>query len=293
MEEANIRIHVYRIVPSQGSMSVEDMLRRIRQDELEDRTRRFGAEDMRLEQISCLSNKATGEKYFYLDFVRLRDTHGPGRASRGRAVQGFELDDDDYFGEETAALFLPATGYLLMQYNHYGVKPRAVAEYLGQYLENVTNAYDFFVKADPNAERVFQRQNIIRRLELGIDLAEMNTEDRAAGRSLGEMAKLAKAMGGRKLKITISVGMDKKSGLSARTKESIADLLLNEAGALTKAEVAGRETADSDTEVVDLLQHKLTTLQTVKLGKDRRFPFEDRRKALKRAYDEWKPVLRK
>jgi len=293
MEEANVRIHVYRLVPSHDSMSVEDVISRIKQDAIEDRTRRFGAEDMRLEQASSVKNNATGDRYIYLDFVRLRDTHGPGRASRERAVCGFELADDEYFGEETAALLLPSTGYILLQYNHYGVKPRAIAEYLGQYVDGVTNAYEVNVKTDPNAERIFNRQNIIRRLELGIDLTEMDARDKAAGRSLGEMAKLAKAMGGRRLKITISVGMDKKTGLMPRTKDNIADLLANEADALTHAVIAGRETADSDTEVVDLLQHKLTSVQSVKLGKDRRFPFEERRKALKRAYDEWKPILKK
>lgn len=293
MDEAKIRIHAYRLIPSEGSMPVEDVIRRIRQDSLEDRTRRFGTEDMRLEQIASVTNNATGERYYYLDFVRLRDTHGPGRASRDHAVEGFELNEDDYFGEETAVLYLPVSGYMLVQYNHYGAKPRAVAGYLGQYLDNVANAYEIFVKADPNAERTFQRQNIIRRLELGIDLTQMNAQDRLAGRSLGEMARLAKAMGGRRLKITISVGMDRKSSLGARTKDSIADLLANEAEALTHAEIAGRETADSETEVVDLLQHKLTAVQSVKLGKDRRFPFVDRRKALKRAYDEWKPILKK
>lgn len=293
MEKANVRIHVFRLVPSHDSMSVEDVINRINHDALEDRARGFGAEDMRLEHVTSVKSKVTGDRHIYLDFVRLRDTHGPGRASRGRAVCGFELADDEYFGEETAALFLPATGYILLQYNHYGVKPRAIAEYLGQYIEGVTNAYEVNVKTDPNAERIFNRQNIIRRLELGIDLTQMDTGDKAAGRSLGEMAKLAKAMGGRRLKITISVGMDKKTGLMPRTKENIADLLANEADALTRAEVAGRETADSQTEVVDLLQHKLTSVQSVNLGQDRRFPFEERRKALKRAYDEWKPVLKK
>jgi hypothetical protein len=291
MEEAKVRINCYRVTPSHGSMPVEQMINTIRRDAIEDRARPFHGEDMRLEQITPVAHKGTGERYYYLDFVRLRDTHGPGRASRARAVEGFELDEDEYFGEETAAMFRPATGYLLLQYNHYGVKPTAVAEYFGQYLGHAANAYELNVKADPDAERVFARQNIIRKVELGIDLTAMNPGDRADGRSLMEMARLAKDLGGKKLKVTISVGMDRKSGLVARTKDSLADFLATENDAVTTAIVSGRENEDSQTELVDLIEHKLMVREVVKLGPDRRFPFDERKKALKRAYDRWQPLL--
>lgn len=290
MDKAPIRIHLFKVNENNAETTLEAMIDRVNADSIENRIRRVGFGEVRLDLVENRKDKNTLDRLWYLDLTKLRDTFGPGKAARDRAVEDLDLDADEVFGEETAGLYLPDQQWLLLQYNHYGVRPSAVASYFSAYLANEANIYDLIVKIDADAERRFFSKNDIRRFEIGIDLHEMSQAHRAQGNSLTQVAELGEQLGGAKLKLVISVGASHKETLAARTKDMIADFVRNTAG-ISHAEIAGRETQYDQIEVVDLIEQKLVFGDDVPVSPGRRVLPADRFKALRRAYGTWRHLL--
>src|SRR5690606_595219 len=97
MSKANLKIHLFRVNPWEGAEPLQDLLARINGDALEDRVRRCGGGDYRLEAINP---PAAGGSLWELNFVRLRSGHGPGKVSLTEPLAGFDMDEDDFFGED-------------------------------------------------------------------------------------------------------------------------------------------------------------------------------------------------
>ncbi len=296
MSAAEVRFHVYKLQPTKGTESVESRLKRIRADQLDKRARRVVQTDIRLDDVvqkTTGTGANKGESRYYLEFVRLRDTHGPGMVSASTPVTGFALGPADYFGEETAGLFLPATGHLLLQFNHFGVKAQAIADYLTAYGTTATGlsgSYEIKPVVDPNVRAKLAKQVQTRRFEVGIDLTKMSAADRQNGLALGEVAKIADSFNGTRVHISISVGHEKQRRLK-KVVSALKAAFNFDSEALTSAIVAGRATADGEIEVLDLLEQKLTHMETIQAGLDRRLPQSDRWKALARARSAWQNWL--
>jgi hypothetical protein len=90
-----------------------------------------------------------------LNFVSMRLGSAPVRVAEDRPVAEINLEEDEFFGEETACLYDPASRYLLIQYNHYGPRISGIRETL-RYGENgIRHGYEFVPKLHPTSERVF------------------------------------------------------------------------------------------------------------------------------------------
>lgn len=288
MEPVPVRANIFKIKPAEANQrSLESLLGVIDTHDLEDRIRNASGAGIRLDFVEkqTTTSSDSPRDFWLLDFTRLRVTHGPGRTSRNEQVSGFDLNDDEFFGEEAAALYLPQTNHIIVQYNHYGVRPSHIQSYLGEYLGNEANAFEFEVMLDDDAEAIFNAQTLIRRFEIGVDLSKLTAQQRARGDSLSDAAANAAAMHGARMRISISVGQSRHGYLSG-AKELLRKFLDgNEA--VTTAIVSGRETAESETEVVDLIHHKLTHVDDITPGPDRRLPREDRFGLLLGALTKW------
>ena len=290
MDKATVYSHVYRVsMVEPTERPLRSLIDIIKRDELEDRIRAVGNGEVRLDQIKK-ERTSDGVSLWYLDFTRFRDTHGPGRTTRRSPVTDIPLEDDDFFGEETAALFLPDTGHIIIQYNHFGVRPNAMLNYFSKYLAEEANVYAFNVLLDRDAERRFRRQRVIRRFEVGIDLSRMSAADRRAGNRLSDMAEIAADdWEGARMKILVSVGQERDRGL-ANVKQMLENFVLGN-DAVVSAHVTGRETPGSEIESVDLIEEKLVYPAEIIPTSKRRLAQQDRFKMLRRAFALWRPRL--
>lgn len=229
--------------------------------------------------------------------MRIRTSHGPGKVGRDTEVEGFDFDEDEGFGEETAALYDPSSRYILIQYNHFGVRAGVIADYLSAYDESKTNLYTFKPKYDDDVERRLNNQRITRKLIVGLDISKMSAQDRQRGRSLSEAIEYGRNIDGDKIKIEVSVQRDRKGGLLQTYVDecltAVRGILGQNPEAVTKLEVAGKEDVDSITEVLDLVGHRLfVEFNDLKIGSDLRFPRSERWSALERARSGWKQLLK-
>lgn len=107
-----------------------------------------GGHDMKMEQFVP---KYNDENLFLMDFTKRRKV-GPGRASRKSITQGFKVEDDEGFGEFTAALYDPAAKKILVQYSQYGPRYGNIAKYISDLSDGGVFRFTATVKADVQAE---------------------------------------------------------------------------------------------------------------------------------------------
>lgn len=290
MATAPIKIHAFKVDKAASSVPLETLIEQISNKRIADRERTVVTSSIRVDKVKTEKSSDGKESYLFLDFVKLRDTHGPGKATRDASVSDIQIAADEVFTEETAVLYIPEKKWLIAQYNHYGVRSSAIAGYFSSFATNQTNSYELNIKLDADAERRFQAANEVRRFEIGLDLTQMRAQDRTLGLGLGEVARIGAGMDGAKLKLVLSVGSERKRHLIGRVKDALKDMIDNTV-MVTSAEIAGRENPDGHIDVVDLLDEKLAIESNITIGPGRRLDQAERFKALKSAWSGWRHLL--
>ncbi len=133
--------------------------------------------------------------------------------------------------------------------------------------------------------------NEVRRVELDLDLTQMRAKDRELGLGLGTMAAYGADLNGAKLKVVLSVGMERKRQLKARIKDGLMDMVQH-SKMVIGAKLIGRETPEGQIEVVDLLDGKLIAEAIISIGPGRRLDQEERFRALISARNHWRESLK-
>lgn len=286
-----MKVHAYKVEFTDGSQPLEEVLQQIENEQsLRERIRLINQVELRAESI------AQQDGLWLMDFVRIRTSHGPGKVGRDSEVEGFEFEEEEGFGEETAALYDPTTGYILIQYNHFGVRAGAIADYFSAYDGTENNLYTFKPKYDEDVERRLLNHGITRKISFCLDVTRMSEQDRQRGRPLSEAIDYGRQNGADKIKVEISVQGERNRSLAQGALDGLAALrsiLGQNPDAVTKLEVSGKENQDSVTEVLDLIAHRLSVeFNDLVLGADLRYPRDERWRALTRAKNGWRQVLR-
>jgi hypothetical protein len=291
MQDAKIKVFLFRIDPRKGSEALSDVLKKIRKDPIESRVRNCSGVNYRLEIVNPPKK---GESTWELNFVRMRDAHGPGKVSKVKALSGFNIKSDEYFGEDTAVLYDEETRFAIVQYNHWGVRTNGIEQYLSSYVQSAANIYYLKPKLDLTAERRYQSQKIKRRVEIGIDLTKMHPDDLKARRSLTSIAEIGSDVGADRIHITISISSKKRTSSLKDSATKLVDAVRKKINpeAVTSLSTFGSDSPESPFEPIDLLEERLVRNETVKIGADRRISFKERINALRRCKSAWSGQMR-
>ena len=284
-----MKIHAFKVEKSDCSIPFKEVLQKVESEKsLKERIRLINQTELRAESIEQRNG------LWLIDFIRIRTDHGPGKVGRDSEVEGFKFGDEEGFGEETAALFDPDKEYILVQYNHSGVRAGSMADYFSAY--DTDNLYSFKPKYDEDVERRLINQGITRKIAFSLDITKMSEQDRLRGKSLSEAIEYGRINGADKIKVEISVQGDRGRGLIEKSLETIISLqkiVWQNPDAVTKLEVSGKENQDSITEVLDLIAHRLSVeINDIEVGPDLRYSKRDRWDALERARNGWSQVLK-
>lgn len=267
---------------------------------LENRLRLVNQQELRVEDIRPPQSRGNATPYWLVDFTRLRFEHGPGRANRHDPIQGFDLAGDEGFGEETAALYDPGTGYMLIQYNHFGVRAGAIQEYFSVFSGALARSYEFRVKMDESSEIRLAQKHILKKIHFKVAAAKMTAQQRQAGVSLSRAIDLSDALHGETIEVTITSARGQGGALQFNGLQSMIDTLRNLVfqGALSgtpvveKFEVVGKNTPADRAEAIDMLTPKVEqVVDGVVIGADRRYTRDSRWHALVRARNGWATLL--
>jgi hypothetical protein len=255
----------------------------------------LGTQEIRLESLLPPGGVSNPTPYWFLDFTRLRFAHGPGKASKTQAIQGFALTENEGFGEETAALFDPSSGYILVQYNHFGVRASSMRDYLACFVAGQIRDYEFRVKFDETSEAKLAQKQILTKIHFKIAPASMTATQRSADIGLGMALDMNDSVHGQSVEVIISSGQNRNAALSSKAARGMIRSLKKLVGIddiVEKFEVSGRSAVGERSEAIDMLAPKIEqVIDGIVMGPDRRYTQKSRWDALLRARNGWSALI--
>lgn len=283
-----MKIWAYRVVP-QGHRPLADLVAATMDRPLGERTFPGAPAGMRLEE----ANAAGG--HLHLDFARPRAGHGPGRMGRARPIEDIPMEGDDSFGEDTAMVYDPDSGFAAVQFNPFGPRPTAIQQYLnagdlalGTGPDGLFG-YSFGSCFRPEAFARLRDYRLVRYIDFTVSVPAANPADFAAGRSVGDMLRTASLTGGvQTVRIKMTAGKRRGDSLALDAAFLILSDLERMGGELITGEVGGKRTPDEKTSKVDLVDERVSAEREVRPNRGQRFARNERWSALRSALDEWR-----
>lgn len=291
MADNEITIYPYSVRPYDRARPLEQVLGQIARDQLQDRNRTIKGVEIRTEDIQHHDGGL-----WLMDFVLLR-YEGPGRAAYDRPTRDFQMGEHERFSEETAALYDPGSGHLLVQYNHRGVRAGRMVDYFGTYGGNNADAYERQVIYDHDVAAKLRSMRIFRKINVAVDPGAITDADREHGLGLGDTVRLHDRYGGNYIELTLSARYARgPNGLSNRVRDLIERLkghVDRGEDDVQKLKVRGTEAPDEPAETLDLVAERKRQSVEIPLGQGRRYPREARYRALRGVWDEWRHELQR
>lgn len=286
-----MKVYAYRI-QQRGPRALEDLLERVRRRPLDQRSYQ-GAESMRLED----ARRRNG--LWFADFAVPRGGHGPGRMGRNRQIADIRLGEGERFGEDTGFAYDPVTRYLALQYNHSGPREQGIERYLaaadlsfgeipeanGPEIDRC--GYDLAAVLKPDAYARLRGWGIYKSIEMKISVPGAQRADIAAGRSLGSVLRAPLPDGISTITIGMTATQDREGALGNERMRQIIRDAQQLGGALLSAKVRGKRTEADKSDVVDLVNDRVTAEPTLRMGPALRYTQADRWEALGRVLRQW------
>lgn len=230
---------------------------------LEARTFDYYQEQARLDKLWYNDRS----KYWFLNFIRLRETGIPTKAKIDQESVPFDLDDDEYIGEEVNALYDEALHIIMLQRNRYSLGVAGIEEYLNLIWGSDSEKIYLRPICPNNLQEKANRAPQYRKFTIRFADVKNNDIDTAENRPLKIIFDNFKRYGAVNAEVTVSMGYNRGESLHLETvRETISEIIQNKT-MVTKAEVSIKETDDTSVEVIDLFADKLHDFIFVTLEK--------------------------
>lgn len=286
-----MKILGYRVT-SRGPRSFEEIARWAYQLDLEDR---FVPGDERGVRLEFLFER---DQYLFLDFSKGRTGHGPGQRSRQDTVADIDLPNDGEFAEDTALVYDVESGYLALQYNHYGPRAKNIEEYLTSMDFSLGNlvpdqngdtpyGYEFAVCLSQNAAARLNNIELYRDLEFSVALNGAQQSNLAAGHSLGRILDSPFPDGTETIKVTMKSARNRQGSMAANAVRSFIDGLRHLGEDVQNAKVHGKAADGSNVDPVDLIEDKLAATVSIPRTPGQRYSRDERWRHLAAQLRRW------
>lgn len=229
------------------------------------------------------------------NMMRIRMDDIPLKASLSGAVELFDLEEDEGFGEETAFLYHKPMKVLILQRNKYSVSAFTFA----LYYKNKANMNQYIILRKILREDVMQklaRMTIFRKFDVKLAGLENYEMFRDEGFGVEQIIDLTERFRAPSVEIGLSMGK-KRGTLNINIVRQAIRNFLRIAGdrnrQVKKMKVVGQVDADSDKEPLDLLQARMIEKIDIETTEDRVVPYDARRVALREALGRREAELRR
>ncbi|MUG44931.1 DUF6731 family protein [Paenibacillus woosongensis] len=231
---------------------------------LEKRAKDYRSERARLEEAYL----DTDFNFHFLHFVRLRATNIPSKAKLDTNVEPFELEDDEFLGEEVSALYDQSNHVLMLQRNKFSLGPSGIEDYINLLWIDQDERVYLRPIAVPNSFTLARKPAIYRRLNLRLANVHKALDQGIIASLKSPLAKIVDSFGkynGINAQITITVGQLKDLNLDEETVSATIDDIEQHQSLFTKAELAVKDHDDAPVEVIDLFDSKAHDYATFRL----------------------------
>lgn len=227
---------------------------------LEKRSKDYNGERARLEEDPDFN-------YFFLHFVRLRATNIPSKAKIDTVVEPFELDDDEYLGEEVSALYDENKSILMLQRNKFSLGPSGIQEYVNLMWPE-EDEIELRAIPIPNSFDLAKKPKIYRKLNLRLADIDKKVSPSILEGFKSPIKNFVSTYGeyeGINAQILITVGTQKDSELNEQAMRETIDDIENNKDLFSKAEISIRDHDSAPVETIDLFDGQAHDFSTFRL----------------------------
>ncbi|MGE4244196.1 DUF6731 family protein, partial [Ramlibacter sp.] len=208
--------------------------------------------DIRLDDIH---KPKTLERVYFLDFARKREI-GPGKLTEDRPIDDIDMEENENFGEETAAMYVGKKKWLLVLNNAVGVGPNRMMSYFNA-VDPGNQMWDF--NAEPVLEahtmRTLSRMDRISTVEVTASVDALGIAGTATSLAL---ARAARPAGAHRISFELIANERRQRGRSLdvnAVKEMVGKLVRRQA--VTVLKVKGEDPDGERDIMLDLIHHRL------------------------------------
>ena len=227
----------------------------------------------------------------YLEFTKQRSV-GPGRLKNDEPIKDFDIARDEYFGEETSALFVPSRKWLLVLNNHYGVGPTRMAAYFNALDPGSQRFFDYQIspKIDSHALSRMKKMQGFSQVEVSAKVGAFDVATDPLLESVHDAAGEAKAM---RISLTLHANEKYKHGSSLTPKvvRRVVSRLLKSQDDIDRLVVTADDPSiDPKDKVIDLIEHKIHlpfTERDLQISAGRRYTRNSKITLLRRSFRAW------
>lgn len=295
-------VNLFKVRADTGALPLESVLGSTAALGLQERTCRIGYYDVRLEIAAPPNSPSHGNTsdWWMLDFTKLQFELGPGKVGKTAAISGFGLADDEGFGDTTSALYDPVNKYLLLQYNHSGVRSAGIQEYLNKIAQVPPGArhYHLDVRIDDSSAVRLAKADFITKIHYKVDVGGISDAHRQGDISLARALEFSALQNGEILEMTVT---SKRGG---HLKDTSARSLIKKLTTILKAdqedetrtirafEIEGILENGEKLDAINMLTPKLQMIvDGLTLGGDRQYTQVSRWIALQKARRGWQALI--
>lgn len=282
-----IRIEYYQVVKntkeSKGKdelFLLEKLIASAEKKQIEDRTYKYYDEEARLDKINYNANK----DYWYLNFVRLRQTKIPVKAKKNEEAQPLALGFDEYIGEDLTAIYDCENNILVLQRNRDSLSVHGIEEYLNNLYNNEN--YSIFLKPIPcDIQERIDKINSVRKITMKFASNLHETKKGLIRSSFNELIKYFSDFDSKQAIVSISLGRKRKGSLNLKKIGQIISDIKNTEGVVDAAELSVKYSDDGPVDIIDLFAMKQYDYISIKIEKLKSILYEDIREEICKKYD--------
>lgn len=208
--------------------------------------------------------------YYFLHFVRLRDTNIPSKAKLESQVEPFELDDDEYLGEEVSALYDEDYHILMLQRNRYSLGPEGIEEYLNLIWDNPDETIYLRPICPPDVFEMVRNSKEYRRINISFSDLNLQSKKKFVDRLKSPLKQIVESFNeyeGVNAQVIITMGNAKGYSLRRETVEDTLIDIQENKEFFSNAEIAKKDSDDARVELIDLFEHKAHDFATFRMEK--------------------------
>lgn len=282
-----IRIEYYQVVKntkdSKGKeelFSLEKLIAFAKTKKIEERAYKYYDEEARLDRIHYDADR----NYWYLNFVRLRQTKIPVKAKKTEEAQPIKLAFDEYIGEDLTAIYDCSNNILVLQRNRDSLSVPGIEEYLNNLYNNETYAI-FLRPISCNIQERIDKINSVRKITMKFASDLHETKKGIVKSSFNELINYFSNFASKRAIVSISLGRQRRGSLDLQKIIQTIDDIRNTEGVVDAAELSVKYSDDGPVDIIDLFAMKQYDFITIKIERLKSIMYEDIREEIRKKYD--------
>ena len=283
-----VTIYLFDVEWSSKTQPLSDTLKEFEGISLDQRWR----SEIRLDHIELSTADAAGKlpDRYHLNFTKRRDI-GPGKLGDAMPISSIQLEQDEDFGEETAALYVPSKKMLLVLHNQNGIGATRMMSYLNALDPGSSRHFDYVatVQLDATAAGKLHDMDQLKSVDVTVKVDALQASGDNVSMSLAQATKEA---GAQKISLRMQAKGTRKDPkfLALKIANDFIKSMQQRSDDVSVLRVKGRESMDeSSDQVIDLLKHKVKlSYRTTELEvKNHRYTEKSKRQLLDKALRQW------